>query len=68
MLRWLEQPGVRLVSLTGTWACPAHGAGGVRLWADAADERPRPRSTRSASAATSAPVHQPGAAVSRIAG
>ena len=26
---------------TGTWACPAYGAGGVRLWADAAEARPR---------------------------
>ena len=29
ILRWLEEPGTRLVELTGTWACPAHGAGGL---------------------------------------
>ena len=29
VLRWLEQPGTRLVELTGTWACPTHGAGGL---------------------------------------
>ncbi len=29
VLRWLEQPGTRLVGLTGTWSCPAYGAGGV---------------------------------------
>ena len=26
MLRWLEQPGVRLVELDGEWACPVGGA------------------------------------------
>jgi DNA polymerase-3 subunit epsilon len=26
VLRWLEQPGVRLVHLEGTWACPVGGA------------------------------------------
>ena len=35
-------PGTRLVSLTGTWASPTYGAGGVRLWAEAAEQRPRP--------------------------
>jgi DNA polymerase-3 subunit epsilon len=67
VLRWLERPGVRLVSLDGVWASPVHGAGGVRLWAEAADD---------ARAATGGlgdrrdirPVHQPAAAVSRIAG
>ena len=30
MLRWLEEPGTRLVELEGgTWTCPAHGAGGL---------------------------------------
>jgi DNA polymerase-3 subunit epsilon len=29
VLRWLEQPGTRLVELEGTWACPARGAGGL---------------------------------------
>lgn len=30
VLRWLEQPGVRLVHLEGTWSCPAGGAGSVQ--------------------------------------
>lgn len=30
VLRWLDRPGVRLVEVTGTWACPAHGAEGRR--------------------------------------
>jgi DNA polymerase-3 subunit epsilon len=29
VLGWLEQPGVRLVDLDGTWACPVQGAGSV---------------------------------------
>jgi len=35
VLRWLEQPGTRLVRLEGTWASPARGAGGHRAWLDA---------------------------------
>jgi len=67
VLRWLEKPGARLVSLVGTWASPAFGAGGVRLWADAAAE------ARSALGGFGdrrdiRPVHQPAGAVSRIAG
>ena len=30
VLRWLEQPGTRLVELDGTWTCPVGGAGGAR--------------------------------------
>ncbi|HET8600315.1 MAG TPA: DEDD exonuclease domain-containing protein [Segeticoccus sp.] len=30
LLRWLEAPGVRIVSLEGEWTCPLHGAGGAR--------------------------------------
>jgi DNA polymerase-3 subunit epsilon len=30
VLRWLEQPNVRLVHLDGTWTCPVHGAAGAR--------------------------------------
>jgi DNA polymerase-3 subunit epsilon len=30
VLRWLEQPGVRLVDLDGQWAVPLHGAAGAR--------------------------------------
>ncbi len=26
VLRWLEQPGVRLVELDGEWTCPTRGA------------------------------------------
>jgi DNA polymerase-3 subunit epsilon len=66
VLRWLEAAGTRLVSLTGTWASPTYGAGGVSLWAEAAgngrdllDPFGGRRDIR--------PVHQPGAAVSRIA-
>ena len=28
VLRWLEQPGVRLVDVEGSWTCPVAGAGG----------------------------------------
>jgi DNA polymerase-3 subunit epsilon len=66
ILRWLEQPGTRLVDIDGEWASPLHGAGGVRSWANATDEvgegawlRRRPDLRT---------VHQPAAAVSRIAG
>ena len=30
ILRWLEQPGVRIVDLDGEWTCPVGGAGGAR--------------------------------------
>ncbi len=30
ILRWLEEPGVRIVELDGTWSCPVGGAGGLR--------------------------------------
>jgi DNA polymerase-3 subunit epsilon len=68
VLRWLEQPGVRLVSLSGSWACPAHGAGGVRLWAEAA-EAGRDALDPFGGRRDIRPVHQPGALagpVSRI--
>jgi DNA polymerase-3 subunit epsilon len=29
ILSWLEEPGTRLVELTGTWSCPSRGAGGL---------------------------------------
>jgi DNA polymerase-3 subunit epsilon len=32
ILRWLEQPGTRLVELEGQWSSPAHGAGRWREW------------------------------------
>lgn len=34
ILRWLEQPDIRLVHLDGTWACPVHGAAGARARLD----------------------------------
>ena len=38
ILRWLEQPGTRLVLTSDAWAMPAFGAGGLRafLGSDAA--------------------------------
>ncbi|MGN6636433.1 MAG: DEDD exonuclease domain-containing protein [Oryzihumus sp.] len=30
VLRWLESPGVRIVSIEGEWTCPTHGAGAAR--------------------------------------
>ena len=38
VLRWLEQPGTRLVRLDGTWASPASGAGRHRGWIGAAEQ------------------------------
>jgi DNA polymerase-3 subunit epsilon len=69
LLRWLEQPGTRLVEMEGTWASPAFGAGGVRIWAQAAEDG-RASSWRGwlDGQRDLRPVHQPAAAVSRIAG
>jgi DNA polymerase-3 subunit epsilon len=40
ILRWLEEPGSRLVELEGgTWACPARGAGGL---GELLEHRPAP--------------------------
>ena len=36
VLRWLESPGIRLVEVDGSWACPAYGAGGERVLLDLA--------------------------------
>jgi DNA polymerase-3 subunit epsilon len=36
ILRWLEQPHVRLVQLDGSWSCPVHGAAGARAHLDPA--------------------------------
>ena len=35
LLRWLDEPGTRLVELEGTWSSPAFGAGGCSEWLDA---------------------------------
>lgn len=37
ILRWLEQPGTRLVALDGEWSSPLHGAGRWHAWLAAAD-------------------------------
>ncbi|HEX7187681.1 MAG TPA: DEDD exonuclease domain-containing protein, partial [Actinomycetes bacterium] len=67
VLRWLERPGVRLVGLDGTWACPTYGAGGARIWADAAEEARSALGGGLTDRRDIRPVHQPGAMVSRIA-
>ena len=36
VLRWLAQPGTRLVELDGVWSSPAFGAGRLRSWLEAA--------------------------------
>ncbi|MDQ1709231.1 MAG: polymerase subunit epsilon [Frankiaceae bacterium] len=35
LLRWLDEPGTRLVELDGVWASPAFGAAGRRDWLEA---------------------------------
>lgn len=35
VLRWLEQPGTRLLYVDGVWASPVSGAGKFRQWVDA---------------------------------
>ncbi len=37
VLRWLEQPGVRLVTVEGTWSCPVDGAESHRELLDSID-------------------------------
>jgi DNA polymerase-3 subunit epsilon len=37
VLRWLEQPGIRLVDLDGEWAVPLHGAAAARYRLEPAD-------------------------------
>jgi DNA polymerase-3 subunit epsilon len=58
ILRWLAEPGTRLVALEGTWASPAFGAGRLQCWLDAAEagrEAARPLDDRRGLR----PVHQP---------
>jgi DNA polymerase-3 subunit epsilon len=38
ILRWLESPGVRLVSVQGAWTCPIAGAESLRSLIDAIDD------------------------------
>ena len=62
VLRWLEQPGTRLVLASRPWTCPAFGAGGFRSYLDteavrrAAEpvRRPPPASDRARPARASA--------------
>jgi DNA polymerase-3 subunit epsilon len=37
ILRWLGEPGTRLVSVDGEWSSPATGAGRLQHWLDAAE-------------------------------
>jgi DNA polymerase-3 subunit epsilon len=48
ILRWLEQPGTRLVHASHPWQLPAHGAGGMVSWlaADAARRAATPFADR----------------------
>jgi DNA polymerase III subunit epsilon len=50
ILRWLEQPGTRLVEMDGVWASPAHGANRWRAWLKQVDtnrrDNPDPRTDR----------------------
>ena len=58
ILRWLAEPGTRLVELDGTWCSPAQGAGGLSDWLAAADSgraAARPFDDRRGLR----PVHQP---------
>jgi DNA polymerase-3 subunit epsilon len=41
ILRWLEQPGVRLVSVEGEWSCPVRGAARHLAIHDAVEESRR---------------------------
>ena len=58
VLRWLAEPGARLVELDGVWCSPARGAGGLGDWlaaVDAGRDAARPLDDRRALR----PVHQP---------
>jgi DNA polymerase-3 subunit epsilon len=58
VLRWLAEPGARLVELDGTWSSPALGAGGLTEWlaaVDAGRDAARPLDDRRGLR----PVHRP---------
>ena len=38
ILKWLGEPGARLIALDGEWCSPVDGAGRLRHWLDAAEE------------------------------
>jgi DNA polymerase-3 subunit epsilon len=63
ILRWLEQPGTRLVHASHPWALPAHGAGGLVSWlaADAARRAAAPFADRRVLPVVARParVHSP---------
>jgi DNA polymerase-3 subunit epsilon len=40
VLRWLETPGTRLVSVDGDWASPVRGAGAYRSWVERSSAAP----------------------------
>ena len=62
VLRWLREPGTRLVRLDGPWVSPARGAARLREWLDAARDTTvvRPFDDRR----SLRPVHRPARALS----
>jgi DNA polymerase-3 subunit epsilon len=46
ILRWLEEPGTRLVLASDPWAMPAHGAGGLRTYLSGSREGADPLADR----------------------
>jgi DNA polymerase-3 subunit epsilon len=63
VLRWLGQPGVRLVDIDGTWACPALGAERHRSWYDERRDDAAPFADRR----RLRPVHRPARALGSLA-
>ncbi len=57
IVRWLEEPGTRLVRASHPWAMPAHGAGGLRSYLAATDGAGQPV-RRPAAAAERRPVRR----------
>jgi DNA polymerase-3 subunit epsilon len=58
VLRWLEQPGTRLVDIDGSWCSPAFGASGLRAWIEAAYD-PGGTAAPSEDRRGLRPMHQP---------
>jgi DNA polymerase-3 subunit epsilon len=58
ILRWLIEPGTRLVELDGEWSCPAHGAESLAGWLETA-ESARSAADPFADRRGLRPVHQP---------
>ncbi|MEN3357885.1 MAG: polymerase subunit epsilon [Mycobacteriales bacterium] len=64
ILHWLEEPGTRLVAMSGGWASPAYGAGGLRdLLRGSAPGDPDPFADRRRLRPTSRPARGPAGAV-----